>query len=374
MGAGSAPGDRIARARAQRARCVSHAGPTANRWISGALPYSRPVTDQTPFAPDLAGGSCRPTRRAAICGSSTSAGCSGNRDAAATPTTPDTSRAPSSSISTRRWPRARDPVAIHSPPRPTSGRRWRPSASARTTRSWPTTMPAARSRRDCGGCSTTSGTRACRVLDGGYPAWLAAGPADHDRRCPSWSARRRPGSLRLHDAWTKTIDRDALAAEARSRRPPRCPGGTALSRRSRADRRRRGPHPDRDQRPIERFARDLTVGCSRQATSLRGSDRSGPTGRPVPSSPRAAAVSRPVISASRCERRVYSDPLLVPRFVQRLDAVRHAGRGRTRARASRQGDRGDDVAAGLSDAGASLSRHERAIRIRRQAPTSSSAS
>ena len=47
-----------------------------------------------------------------------------------------------------------------------------------------------------------------RVLDGGLPAWLAAGfPLTTEVPEP-----RPPGHLRLRDAWTNVIDRDAVAA------------------------------------------------------------------------------------------------------------------------------------------------------------------
>jgi thiosulfate/3-mercaptopyruvate sulfurtransferase len=49
------------------------------------------------------------------------------------------------------------------------------------------------------------------VLDGGYPAWLAADlPTTTEVPAPRPAP---PGSLRLGDAWTKTIDRDALTSE-----------------------------------------------------------------------------------------------------------------------------------------------------------------
>ena len=53
------------------------------------------------------------------------------------------------------------------------------------------------------------GHRRASVLDGGYPAWVAAGlPVTTEIPSPSPAA---PGSLRLGDAWTRTIDRDAVA-------------------------------------------------------------------------------------------------------------------------------------------------------------------
>src|SRR5215218_138583 len=49
------------------------------------------------------------------------------------------------------------------------------------------------------------------VLDGGYPAWVAAGlPTTTDVPVAQPASS---GGLRLRDAWTKTIDRDALAAQ-----------------------------------------------------------------------------------------------------------------------------------------------------------------
>lgn len=54
------------------------------------------------------------------------------------------------------------------------------------------------------------GHRRAAVLDGGYPAWVAAGlPVTADIRSP---AAADPGSLRLAGAWTRTIDRDAVAS------------------------------------------------------------------------------------------------------------------------------------------------------------------
>ena len=77
----------------------------------------------------------------------------------------------------RHRPRRRDrpgPASVAragGPGRASRGRRDR----RRGRRSWSMTTSVAGSPRGCGGCSTISATERVRVLDGGLPAWLAAG-------------------------------------------------------------------------------------------------------------------------------------------------------------------------------------------------------
>ena len=203
-----------------------------------------PLTRYRPRGP-------RPTARSPqTCGSWTSAGCwaplDAGREAYASRAHPRR-RVRGPGYGPRRADRTRSP----SPPR--SGRLPTTDGAARAcgpmTRSWPMTTSAARSQRGCGGCSTTSGIGASAVLDGGYPAWVAAGlPITTEVPSPSPS---EPRSLRLGDAWTRTIDRGRRRGCARDDRAARCPSRPALPRRGRTSRSDARPHPDRDQRPDE---------------------------------------------------------------------------------------------------------------------------
>ena len=88
-----------------------------------------------------------------------------------------------------------------------SPRGWASSGSTTRARSSPTTTRAGRSRPGCGGCSMTSAIADVRLLDGGIQAWIAmGGELTADVPAP------RPGHLTLRDAWSRTIERDALEA------------------------------------------------------------------------------------------------------------------------------------------------------------------
>ena len=196
------------------------------------------------------------------------------RAPAGSATRPATSPARSSSTSTRTSPRRPGRAVIRCrSPADFAARLEAARDRRRATRSWPMTTSAARSRPGCGGCSTTSAIERVRVLDGGLPAWLAAGlPVTTEP--PS---RGRPGSLHLRDAWTNVIDRDAVVARARPARPARCPRRAALPRRGRADRPRPGPHPDRDAAPRPTATSGRIDGCCPAADLAERFDALGVT-------------------------------------------------------------------------------------------------
>ncbi len=95
------------------------------------------------------------------------------------------------------------------------------------------------------------GHQRVRVLDGGLPAWLAAG-------FPTTTAEPGPrprGRLHLHDRWTNVIDRERVVAGLGRLVLLDARGAAALPRRGRADRSRPRPHPDREERAGRRQRR-----------------------------------------------------------------------------------------------------------------------
>jgi thiosulfate/3-mercaptopyruvate sulfurtransferase len=99
------------------------------------------------------------------------------------------------------------------------------------------------------------GHRRVSVLDGGYPAWVAAGlPTTTEveivRVVP-------PGGLGLNDAWTKTIDRETLAGEL----------GRVVLLDARAEPRYRG-----DVEPIDRVAGHIPTAISAPSSGSLGPD------------------------------------------------------------------------------------------------------
>ncbi len=124
-----------------------------------------------------------------------------------------------------------------SPPRPCprSSPAWRHSASATSTRSSPTTMRAAPSRRACGGCSTTSATPASACS-------TAASRRGSPRAASSRARSGCPGNRR-HLALRDGVDaghrpRGSRRTRSGSRRAHRRAGAGAVSRRHRARGRR----------------------------------------------------------------------------------------------------------------------------------------
>jgi thiosulfate/3-mercaptopyruvate sulfurtransferase len=147
------------------------------------------------------------------------------------------------------------------------------------------------------------------VLDGGYPAWVAAGlptttDVDMVRAAP-------PGTLQLNDAWTKTIDRDALARKL----------GEVVLLDARAEARYRG-----EVEPIDRVAGHIPTAISAPSSGSLGSE-----GRMLPAAGLAArfgslgadGASGPVVTScgsgiTACHISLamraagLSDPLLYP--------------------------------------------------------------
>ena len=165
-----------------------------------------------------------------------------------------------------------------------------------------------------------------RVLDGGLPAWLAAGfPVTTDPPDP-----RPRGRLALRDAWTNVIDRHERRRAARRGRAPRCPRRPALPGRDRADRPGRRPHPDRPARAGRRQPRARRSAAPGRPSWPSGSARSARRrrrpGRDLVRERRHRLLQQPGDARRRPAR---SDPL--PRVVQRLEPVRDAGRGRAGA-------------------------------------------
>ena len=147
------------------------------------------------------------------------------------------------------------------------------------TRGWRSSTAASRrgSRRACR--STTEVPRSRR----------RAPPRDGvDRRHRS---RRAPGAARLGG-------------------PARRPRRAALSRRDRADRPGRRPHPDRPQRARPTATSPTGGRFLRPRSSRRGSRPSAPTARRGRSSRRAAAASRRCTTRSRCASAGLPDPIL----------------------------------------------------------------
>ena len=244
----------------------------------------------------------------------------------------------------------RVPGAIPSPSRRRSRPPWARSASAGRTAWSPTTTRAGPSRPGCGGCSTSWGTRASRVLDGGIDAWRAAGlplEASHPG-VPGGGARRadRGGRGLAPDHRPR-----GAGAAARGGHPARRPGaGSAIaatwsrstpspatSRPRSARRRRRSSAPD------GRFlvaAERCATGSERIAGRGRRRRRDRAAGRRLVRERRARLPARP----RHAGRRPAGSPAL-PGLVLRLEPGRDADRDRRRAR-------GDDRRSGWVAAGA----------------------
>ena len=70
------------------------------------------------------------------------------------------------------------------------------------------------------------GHREVQVLDGGIPAWIALGLPVTAEVAPT-----APAEMNLHDRWTRTIDRQALASRLGSVRVLDARAGEAVPRR-----------------------------------------------------------------------------------------------------------------------------------------------
>ena len=151
------------------------------------------------------------------------------------------------------------------------------------------------------------GHRRVRVLDGGLPAWLAAG-------FPTTTAEPGPrprGHLHLHDRVDQRDRSRGCRRRARPARPARCPrrGRATAARSSRSTPSPAISRPPGTRRPTPTSAR--IDDCSRRPSWPSGSMRSGSAPR-ARSSPRAGAASRPASPASPCGSPGLPDPILYP--------------------------------------------------------------
>ena len=233
-----------------------------------------------------------------------------------------------------------DRDAIRSPRPPRSGPGSRPPGSAANTGWSPTTTSVAGSLRGCGGCSMTSGHDASAVLDGGFPAWVAAGTAGHPGRPDVRASAARPG---------RPLDQGRSIAPGSSRvlgrRAARRPWRPALPRRNRADRRSPGPHPDgapRADRGQPRARRAAPPPADARARGFEGLGADGSDGPVVTSCGSGVAACFNSL-AMRRRGSARSHPL--PRFVQRLEPQPGCRSPSARSRASRSGRAAPQVSA-----------------------------
>ena len=165
------------------------------------------------------------------------------------------------------------------------------------------------------------GHREVAVLDGGIEAWTAAGGTLSTDGVPAWPPAAAPSRRRL--------DRRDLARGAEGSGSGRvvlldARAAAALSRRDRADRPGRRPHPDGPQRPGRRQPRRRPVPpAGRAGGALPGARRRRfrRAGRHVMRERHLGAAPRDRDAPRRPAR---PDPLR--RLVQRLVALRRAGR------------------------------------------------
>ena len=148
------------------------------------------------------------------------------------------------------------------------------------------------------------GHRRVAVLDGGVTAWTSRRSRADDRR-----ARGAACEPHARERWTQVIDRDELAITTRGGHAARRPRRAALPRRDRADRRVRGPHPDRHATPRPTRISARTVGSSLPPISRLAIEPSARWRQPR-SSPRAAAASRPLTTRWRMRLAGLPDPIL----------------------------------------------------------------